>query len=270
MEQKKYPVKSALKYGVIFGILMALQFVILSVMTIDYQSFPVFIMNLIIFPIIIIAISCKNYKKNINNGYISIVECLKIGVTICLIAVLIYLIFSTVFNNLFPEFIENIIIKIRQSQQDYYPNLPPDQAEILISQSEKYMRSNSIIAFLIVSLFFIIGLIYSLIIGIFIKKNNPKISIEISNIDNNQNQIPNNQWYKNKWVWIIIFIIISIIFKNKDNSSSSNSSSSPTYNNETSGSSNEKKCPNCGSTSGSHPDETIPDLKICNTCGVGY
>jgi hypothetical protein len=39
---------------------------------------------------------------------------------------------------------------------------------------------------------------------------------------------------------------------------------------ESSGSSTEKKCPSCGSTSGSHPDETIPDLKICNTCGVGY
>ena len=48
------------------------------------------------------------------------------------------------------------------------------------------------------------------------------------------------------------------------------SSSSPTYNNENSSSSSEKKCPNCGSTSGSHPHETIPDLKICNTCEVGY
>ena len=45
-------------------------------------------------------------------------------------------------------------------------------------------------------------------------------------------------------------------------------SSSSSY--ETSGSSTKKKCPSCGSTSGSHPDETIPDLKICNTCGVGY
>jgi hypothetical protein len=39
---------------------------------------------------------------------------------------------------------------------------------------------------------------------------------------------------------------------------------------ETSSSSSEMKCPNCGSTSGSHPHETLPDLKICNTCGVGY
>ena len=30
------------------------------------------------------------------------------------------------------------------------------------------------------------------------------------------------------------------------------------------------KCPNCGSKSGSHPHETIPSLKICNTCGIGY
>ncbi len=30
------------------------------------------------------------------------------------------------------------------------------------------------------------------------------------------------------------------------------------------------ECPNCGSKEGSHPHETIPSLKICNTCGVGY
>lgn len=45
-------------------------------------------------------------------------------------------------------------------------------------------------------------------------------------------------------------------------------SSSSTY--ETSGSTTEKKCPNCGSTGGSHPHETLPDLKICNACGIGY
>ena len=30
------------------------------------------------------------------------------------------------------------------------------------------------------------------------------------------------------------------------------------------------KCPNCGSKSGSHPHETVPSMKICNSCGVGY
>lgn len=112
----------------------------------------------------------------------------------------------------------------------------------------------------------IIALRFKKIVQYFKKKK----LVEIERVNNTQNETLNNQWYKNKWVWIIIFIIISIIFKNKGNNSSSNSSSSPTYNNETSGSSTEKKCPNCGSTSGSHPDETIPDLKICNTCGVGY
>jgi len=31
-----------------------------------------------------------------------------------------------------------------------------------------------------------------------------------------------------------------------------------------------QKCPNCASTAGYHPDPTIPSLKICNTCGIGY
>jgi len=30
------------------------------------------------------------------------------------------------------------------------------------------------------------------------------------------------------------------------------------------------KCPNCGSKAGSHPHKTIPSMKICNSCGIGY
>ena len=30
------------------------------------------------------------------------------------------------------------------------------------------------------------------------------------------------------------------------------------------------KCPNCGSKAGSHPHKTIPSMKICNSCDVGY
>ncbi len=81
----------------------------------------------------------------------------------------------------------------------------------------------------------------------------------------------NKKWYEFIWNWVIIINILCVIsLLLTVNSTATKSSSSPTYNNENSGSSSEKKCPNCGSTSGSHPHETIPDLKICNTCGVGY
>lgn len=52
---------------------------------------------------------------------------------------------------------------------------------------------------------------------------------------------------------LLTFTLINVGCKKKSSSSS--------Y--ETSGSSTEKKCPNCGSTSGSHPHETVPSLKIC-------
>ena len=97
------PSKSALQYGALFGILMVLEFVIVYVMDVDPISNPaagiiINTLNYLVFPVSIITISCMNYKKNLNNGFISFGECLKIGVTICLIAGLIYGVFSAVFR----------------------------------------------------------------------------------------------------------------------------------------------------------------------------
>ena len=95
MEKKVSPSKSALQYGALFGVLMILEFVIVYVMDVDPISNPttgiiINTLNYLVFPVSIITIGCVNYKKNLNNGFVSFVECIKIGVTICLIAGLIY------------------------------------------------------------------------------------------------------------------------------------------------------------------------------------
>ena len=120
MEQKVSTSKSALQYGALFGVLMILEFVIVYVMDVDPISNPttgiiINTLNYLVFPVSIITIGCVNYKKNLNNGFVSFVECIKIGVTICLIAGLIYGVFSAVFNMIFPEFVEDIMKKNKTS-----------------------------------------------------------------------------------------------------------------------------------------------------------
>ena len=177
MEQKVSPSKSALQYGALFGVLMILEFVIVYVMDVDPITNPttgiiINIVNYLVFPVSIISIGCVNYKKNLNNGFVTFVECLKIGVTICLIAGLIYGVFSAVFNMIFPEFVEDIMKKTRQVMLQQNPNMSSEQAEMAISMTKKFMNPAIVIP-ATVAMFSFMGFIFSLIIGAFVKNENP-------------------------------------------------------------------------------------------------
>ena len=178
MEKKLSPSKSALQYGALFGILMVLEFVLVYVMDVDPISNPsagivINVLNYLLFPVAIITVACTNYKNKLNNGFISFGECLKIGVTICLIAGLIYAIFSAVFNMIFPEFIEELMKKTRQVMLKQNPNMTSAQAEMAISMTKKFMNPAIVIP-ATTAMFSFIGLIYSLIIGAFVKNDNPQ------------------------------------------------------------------------------------------------
>ena len=177
MEQKVSPSKSALQYGALFGVLMILEFVIVYVMDVDPITNPttgiiINIVNYLVFPVSIISIGCVNYKKNLNNGFVTFGDCLKIGVTICLIAGLIYGVFSAVFNMIFPEFVEDIMKKTRQVMLQQNPNMTSEQAEMAISMTKKFMNPAIVIP-ATVAMFSFMGLIFSLIIGAFVKNENP-------------------------------------------------------------------------------------------------
>ncbi len=177
MEQKVSTSKSALQYGALFGVLMILEFVIVYVMDVDPISNPttgiiINTLNYLVFPVSIITIGCVNYKKNLNNGFVSFVECIKIGVTICLIAGLIYGVFSAVFNMIFPEFVEDIMKKTRQVMLQQNPNMSSEQAEMAISMKKKFMNPAIVIP-ATVAMFSFMGFIFSLIIGAFVKNENP-------------------------------------------------------------------------------------------------
>ena len=178
MEQKISPSKSALQLGILFGIFMVLEFVVLYVLNIDPISNPTVgvIMNLfnyLIVPVSLITFGCINFKKKINNGFVSFGECLKIGVSICFIASLIYALFSVVFNFVFPEFMADLLQKTRQVILKQNPSMTTEQLEMALSMTKKFMSPYIIVPATIVMYSFI-GLIYSLIIGAFVKNENPQ------------------------------------------------------------------------------------------------
>lgn len=172
------PSKSALQYGALFGILMVLEFVVTYVVDIDPISNPTVgivmqLLNYLILPVTFIFIGCSNYKKNLNGGFISFGECLKIGVSICLIAGLIFSLFNAAFNIIFPEYMDEVIKKMKQIMLKQNPNTTSEQLEVILSWTKKSMSPLFAIP-LTLLMFSFIGLIYSSIIGAFVKNEKPQ------------------------------------------------------------------------------------------------
>lgn len=173
MEKTISPSKSAIQYGVIFGIIMIMELVISFSFSITPENkaygISINILNFLIIPITLIIIGCNNYKDKLNSGFISFSECLKIGMTICVIAALIYVIFSIVFNMIFPEFAENILNHIKEGIIKQGEGKPKEQTQMALSMTETMMKPYIVLP-LTMAIYAFIGLIYSLIIGAIVKK----------------------------------------------------------------------------------------------------
>ena len=104
MENKVSPSKSGLIYGVLFGVIMVLEFVIMYIIGMESLANSsagviVNMANYLVLPIIFIYLGCNNFKNNINEGYISLVESLKVGISITFVAAIVYGIFNLIFKD---------------------------------------------------------------------------------------------------------------------------------------------------------------------------
>ncbi|MBC7524437.1 MAG: DUF4199 domain-containing protein [Flavobacterium sp.] len=174
MEAKTSASKSGLQFGLLFGVLMILEMVVGYVMKIDPQtnkSYGVIIsvLNYLIFPLTFIYLGCTNFKLKLNSGFISFGECLKIGVSICVIAGLLFALFSSAFNYFIPEYMEGIYRKMRSILLEN-PKVTQDQVDVSLAMMKKF--SNPLFSIpLTIIMFAFIGLIYSLIVGAIVKKD---------------------------------------------------------------------------------------------------
>ena len=175
MDNNVSPAKSALLYGMLFGVIMILEFVIGYVLDIDPQTNKAYgisinVFNFLILPGLFIYIGCNNFKIKLNSGFISFGQCLKIGVTICILAALIYSIFTSIFNVLFPEYFSHMFDKMRTIMAEKSPQLTSEQIDMAISFSKKFLNPAIAIP-TTVGMYAFLGLIFSLIIGAIVKKD---------------------------------------------------------------------------------------------------
>ncbi|MBF4518844.1 DUF4199 domain-containing protein [Flavobacterium sp. ANB] len=177
MDKNISPAKSGTMYGVLFGVIMVLEFVIMYVIgmkSLVNTSVGVIVnvANYLVLPLIFIYLGCNHYKKEINNGFISFSECLKTGVSITVIAGLIYAIFSVIFNFIFPDFINEMLEITRDQMIAKNPNITAKELELGLGMVKKFMSPFIVLPVTLV-MFALIGLIYSLIIGGIVKNDKP-------------------------------------------------------------------------------------------------
>ena len=177
MDKNISPAKLGTMYGLLFGVIMVLEFVIMYVIgmkSLVNSSVGVIvnIANYLVLPLIFIYLGCNHYKKDINNGFISFSECLKTGVSITVIAGLVYAIFSVIFNLIFPEFINEMLEISKEGMITQNPNITSQELEMGLSMVKKFMNPLIVLPVTLV-MYSLIGLIYSLIIGAIVKNDKP-------------------------------------------------------------------------------------------------
>jgi hypothetical protein len=178
MENNVSPAKSGVLYGVLFGVIMVLEFVIMylvgmkSLINTSVGTI-VNISNYMLLPILFIYIGCTNYKKNINNGFITFSESLKTGVSITFIAALIYAVFNIIFNFIFPEFIDEMIAITKEGMLAKNPEMTSEQIEMGLSMVKIFMNPFIVLP-VTLAMYSFFGLIYSLIVGAVLKNEKPQ------------------------------------------------------------------------------------------------
>ncbi|HLA55659.1 MAG TPA: DUF4199 domain-containing protein [Flavobacterium sp.] len=170
------PKKTNIQFGILFGVIMVLEFVVtyvigLEKLTDSSASTIMSVFNYVIFPVLFIYLGCNSYKTA-NHGYITFSECLKMGVSITVIAALIYAVFYIVFSLIFPDFTDQVLAMSRSQMLKSNPDMTSEQLEMGMSMAKKF-TSPYIIAPITMVMYAFIGLIYSLIIGAIIKKDKP-------------------------------------------------------------------------------------------------
>jgi hypothetical protein len=174
MENKIPASKSNIEFGMFYGLAMILVFVIMYVLDIDPITSPMAgrlssLASYLFFPILFITLGILKFKKN-NFGFASLAECLKTGVSIAFIAAFLFAIFNLVFNLIFPEFLTEILGHTRQIMLKQNPNMTEDQIETAISITKKFSSPLFSVPTTLL-MFSFLGLIYSLIIGLIVKKD---------------------------------------------------------------------------------------------------
>ena len=177
MENQKTTSKSYIEFGLFYGLAMILAFVVIYTMNINPFENPMIgristLLSYFFFPVLFIFLGISAFKKK-NDGFASLGECLKTGVTIAFVGAIMLALFNVAFNLIFPEYINEVLSQTKRIMLEQNPKMTSDQVDVAIGITKKF--SSPLFSVPITLLMFsFLGLIYSLIIGLIVKKDRPQ------------------------------------------------------------------------------------------------
>ncbi len=169
MEEKVTISQTAMKYGLITGLVMViynLALYVTGLFTNDKLGWAIYIIIAVM-----VFLAHKAFKEG-GDGFMSIGQGLGIGMLLILIGGII----SSVFSYAYIKFVDDTIIeqiveatRVKMEEK----GLDDDQIEQAMSVTENFLTPEMMVLFGILGLLFI-GFIITLIVSLFTKKNNPQ------------------------------------------------------------------------------------------------
>ena len=167
MENRKF----AMNYGAVLGLFLVCLALVFWLLGVDEQQsvIPSLLNNLIIIGFVLYAISF--YRDNLNNGFISYSESLKLGTTIAFFSSVIMAFYSLIYiTYLNPGMLNEILEMTEQTLLQGDPNISEEQLDLALETTAEFTQPHWLMIMGVLSGTFM-GFFYSAIISFFVKKS---------------------------------------------------------------------------------------------------
>lgn len=165
--------KFSIPYGVVLGLIIAILAagMYVSGMVDTGEQWPVYIYYLF-FPFYI-GYSVFEYRKK-NNGFLSLKDAMKVGVSVALVGGIVYGIYNLIFMYVLePGTVDKVLVIAEEKMREQSPTMTDDQVEEALKYVKRF--SNPLFAsamYLLLSAVF--GFLYGLISGAIFKRETPE------------------------------------------------------------------------------------------------
>ena len=162
--------KFAMNYGAVLGLFLMLIALILWILGIDEQKsvIPSILNNMVIIGFLFYVIS--HYRDNLNSGFISYAESLKLGTSVSFFSSIIMAFYTFLYiTYLNPDMLANILNMTEQAMLETKPDISDEELDLALSMTSKFMQPHWMMIMGVLGGTFM-GFLFSLVISIFTKK----------------------------------------------------------------------------------------------------
>jgi hypothetical protein len=166
-----------MNYGAVLGLCLMFIAFLFWVLGVDEQLsvIPSLLNYVVIIGFLVYAI--MQYRDNVNNGFISYSASLKLGTTVAFFSSVIMAFYTFIYiTYLNPEFFANVLSMTEQAMKESNPEISDQELDLGLSMTTKFMQPHWMMLLGVLGGTFM-GFLFSLIISIFVKKEDPNLIV---------------------------------------------------------------------------------------------